>query len=195
VATEEIDISQVKGVLTAREKEGGLPEQREPFIPAAVKPEKPGMGAQDYLIIDEKVNNVGFKLAKCCNPILGDEVFGFVTIKEGIKIHRIGCPNASRLFDNYPYRIQKVKWREGSSGHSFQTALRISGYGDEATGQQIMEIINLINISLRHFSITDLKGKLEAKLQVSVSNNQQLDKLIFNLRKLKGVKSVSRISI
>jgi GTP pyrophosphokinase len=195
VATEEIDISQVKGVLTAREKDGGLPEQREPFIPAAVKPEKPGMGAQDYLIIDEKVNNVGFKLAKCCNPILGDEVFGFVTIKEGIKIHRIGCPNASRLFDNYPYRIQKVKWREGSSGHSFQTALRISGYGDEATGQQIMEIINLLNISLRHFSITDLKGKLEAKLQVSVSNNQQLDKLIFNLRKLKGVKSVSRISI
>lgn len=195
VATEEIDISQVKSVLIAKDKEDGSTEQKEPFIPPAPKPEKTSAGTSDYLIIDDRVNNVGFKLAKCCNPIPGDEVFGFVTIKEGIKIHRISCPNASRLFDNYPYRIQRVRWRESTSGQSFQTALRISGYGDEATGQQIMEIINLLNISLRHFSITDLKGKLEAKLQVSVSNNQQLDKLIFNLRKLKGVKSVSRISI
>lgn len=195
VATEEIDISQVKSVLIARDKEEGSTEHKEPFIPPVPKTEKKSAGTSDYLIIDDRVNNVSFKLAKCCNPIPGDEVFGFVTIKEGIKIHRISCPNACRLFDNYPYRIQRARWRESTLGQSFQTALRISGYGDEANGQQIMEIINLLNISLRHFSITDLKGRLEAKLQVSVSNNQQLDKLIFNLRKLKGVKSVSRISI
>ncbi|MDZ4059341.1 MAG: TGS domain-containing protein, partial [Bacteroidales bacterium] len=198
IATDVVDIAQIKGVLTARERERDSTEPKEGTPVPLFKTDKAGTSSSassDYLIIDEKVSNVGFKLAKCCNPIFGDDIFGFVTIREGIKIHRISCPNAARLFDNYPYRIQKVKWREGSTGHSFQTALRISGYGEAATGQQIMEVINTLNISLRQFSISEQKGRLEAKMQVSVSNNQLLDKLIFNLRKLKGIKSVSRISI
>ncbi|MPM73217.1 GTP pyrophosphokinase [bioreactor metagenome] len=133
-------------------------------------------------------------MAKCCNPILGDDVFGFVTIREGIKIHRMGCPNAARLIENYPYRIQKVKWKENVQGNHFQASIKISGYGEAAGAQQIMEIINSLGISLRNFSISETKGKLEAKMQVAVSNNQQLDKLMFNLRKLKGVKSVNRIA-
>lgn len=196
VVNEVVDIAQVKTVLTARESEKGVPESREQFIPPAPRVDKPVTeSTTDYLVIDDKVNNVGFKLSKCCNPIMGDDVFGFVTIREGIKIHRMSCPNAARLIDNYPYRIQRVKWREGATGQSFQAALRISGYEESSTGQQIMEIINMLNISLRHFSISEQKGRLEAKLQVLVTNNQQLDKLIFNIRKLKGVKSVSRVSI
>lgn len=196
IVNEVIDIAQVKTVLTVRESEKGLPESREQFIPPPPRVEKPVTeSTTDYLVIDDKVNNVGFKLSKCCNPIMGDDVFGFVTIREGIKIHRMSCPNAARLIDNYPYRIQRVKWRDGATGQSFQAALRISGYEESSTGQQIMEIINMLNISLRHFSISEQKGRLEAKLQVLVTNNQQLDKLIFNIRKLKGVKSVSRVSI
>ncbi len=196
IVNEVIDIAQVKSVLTVRESEKGLPESREQFIPPPPRVDKPVTeSTTDYLVIDDKVNNVGFKLSKCCNPIMGDDVFGFVTIREGIKIHRMSCPNAARLIDNYPYRIQKVKWRDGATGQSFQAALRISGYEESSTGQQIMEIINMLNISLRHFSISEQKGRLEAKLQVLVANNQQLDKLIFNIRKLKGVKSVSRVSI
>ena len=196
IVNEVIDIAQVKNVLTVRESEKGLPESREQFIPPPPRVDKPVTeSTTDYLVIDDKVNNVGFKLSKCCNPIMGDDVFGFVTIREGIKIHRMSCPNAARLIDNYPYRIQRVKWRDGATGQSFQAALRISGYEESSTGQQIMEIINMLNISLRHFSISEQKGRLEAKLQVLVTNNQQLDKLIFNIRKLKGVKSVSRVSI
>ncbi len=196
IVNEVIDIAQVKTILTVRESEKGLPESREQFIPPPPRVDKPVTeSTTDYLIIDDKVNNVGFKLSKCCNPIMGDDVFGFVTIREGIKIHRMSCPNAARLIDNYPYRIQRVKWRDGATGQSFQAALRISGYEESSTGQQIMEIINMLNISLRHFSISEQKGRLEAKLQVLVTNNQQLDKLIFNIRKLKGVKSVSRVSI
>ena len=194
LAEEKIDISEIKSALTAKEEAADSKDQA-PLSGYIMKPEKSiRHGESDYLIIDEKVNNAGFKLAKCCNPIMGDEVFGFVTIKEGIKIHRMSCPNASRLIDNYPYRVQRVKWRESITGQSFQAALRISGYEEIGAGQQILEIINSLNISLRHFSITEQKGKLEAKLQVAVSNNQQLDKLIFNLKKIKGVKSVSRIS-
>ncbi len=196
IVNEVIDIAQVKTVLTVRESEKGIPESREQFIPPPPRVDKPVTEpTTDYLVIDDKVNNVGFKLSKCCNPIMGDDVFGFVTIREGIKIHRMSCPNAARLIDNYPYRIQRVKWRDGATGQSFQAALRISGYEESSTGQQIMEIINMLNISLRHFSISEQKGRLEAKLQVLVTNNQQLDKLIFNIRKLKGVKSVSRVSI
>lgn len=196
IVNEVIDIAQVKTVLTVRESEKGLPESREQFIPPPPRVDKPVTeSTTDYLVIDDKVNNVGFKLSKCCNPIMDDDVFGFVTIREGIKIHRMSCPNAARLIDNYPYRIQRVKWRDGATGQSFQAALRISGYEESSTGQQIMEIINMLNISLRHFSISEQKGRLEAKLQVLVTNNQQLDKLIFNIRKLKGVKSVSRVSI
>ena len=194
LAKEEIDITEIKSVLTARDKESTV-ENKEIFVAPVQKNNKQHSASDsDYLIIDEKVNQVGFKLSKCCNPIMGDEVFGFVTIKEGIKIHRMSCPNASRLIENYPYRVHKVKWRENVTGQSFQASLKISGYGEAATGQQIIEIINSLSISLRNFSISEQKGKVEAKMVVAVSNNQQLDKLIFNLRKLKGVKSVNRVA-
>lgn len=190
-----VDISEIKGLASTKTKQE---------LPADIKDESSTVSSQpriasknepagyDYLIIDDKLNNVGFKLAKCCNPIMGDEVFGFVTIKEGVKIHRITCPNASRLMDNYPYRIQKVKWRESSTGQNFQTSLRIVSYGDAGLSQQIMEVVNSLYISLRFFSISEHKGMYEARMQVAVPNNQALDKLIFNLKKIKGVKSVSR---
>ncbi len=190
-----VDISEIKGLASTKTKQE---------LPADLKDESSTVSSQsriasknepagyDYLIIDDKLNNVGFKLAKCCNPIMGDEVFGFVTIKEGVKIHRITCPNASRLMDNYPYRIQKVKWRESSTGQNFQTSLRIVSYGDAGLSQQIMEVVNSLYISLRFFSISEHKGMYEARMQVAVPNNQALDKLIFNLKKIKGVKSVSR---
>lgn len=194
LAKEEINISEIKAVITARDKEC-LSETKELFVPPIPKEEKQQVqSGSDYLLIDDKVSNVGFKLAKCCNPIMGDEVFGFVTIKEGVKIHRMSCPNASRLINNYPYRIHKVKWREDVTDQNFQASLKISGYGEAATGQQIIEIVNSLSISLRNFSISEQRGKVEAKMLVAVSNNQQLDKLIFNLRKLKGVKSVNRIA-
>lgn len=193
IAKEELDLSDIKAVISEKDKD--LPtENKELFVPPVVKDEKrSSISDSDYLVIDENVSNVGFKLAKCCNPIMGDEVFGFVTIREGIKIHRMSCPNASRLIENYPYRVHKVKWREDIIGKNFQASLKVTGYG-EATGQQILEVINSLSISLRKFSVSDVKGKVDIKMVVAVSNNNQLDKLIFNLRKLKGVKSVNRIA-
>jgi GTP pyrophosphokinase len=194
LAREEVDISAIKGVLAARENDS-LPDSRDQLPVVSAKQTKPVVSSgKDYLVIDEKVGNIGFKLAKCCNPIMGDEVFGFVTIKEGVKIHRMSCPNAARLIENYPYRIQKVKWRESVQGNHFQASLKISGYGEATSAGQIMEIVNSLGLSLRNFSISETKGRLEARMQVAVTNNQQLDKLIFNLKKLKGVKSVNRIA-
>ena len=191
LADDKVDIIDVKAQVSLRETRQEA-ELRDPLTSQVPRHIHKEVNTSDFLIIDEKLNNVGFKLSKCCNPIMGDEVFGFVTIKEGVKIHRIGCPNAARLMDNYPYRIQKVKWKESSTGQSFQTSIRVSSYGDSGLSQQIMEVINSLSVSLRFFSINEHKGMIEAKMQVAVPNNQVLDKLIFNLKKIKGVKSVSR---
>ncbi len=193
LALEQIDIFDVKSFLSSDESKRTIHEEREIVtISESKTPKKEAK--EDYLIIDEKVNNVSFKLAKCCNPIMGDDVFGFVTIKEGIKIHRISCPNASRLFDNYPYRIQRVKWRESGGSHRFNASIKISGYGDSSVTQGVMEVLSSLGVTLRSFNINDEKGKLDARLVVSVTNNQQLDKFIFNLKKIKGIKSVARLS-
>ena len=183
-----VDISEIKSIIQSRDDAEESKEITE--IKGVQSKTTPG----DYLIIDEKLNNIDFKLAKCCNPIKGDDIFGFVTIREGIKIHRITCPNASRLIENYPYRVQSARWKESAISNSFQAAIRISAYEEGGLGRQIMDLVSGFNITLRHFSISGNKGMVEAKLQVLIPNNQMLDKIIFNLRKLKGVKTVSRIS-
>ncbi len=193
LADDRVDIIDVKAQISSRESKQE-PEPKDQVSAQVSRHTQKEVNTSDFLIIDEKLNNVRFKLSKCCNPIMGDEVFGFVTIKEGVKIHRIGCPNAARLMDNFPYRIQKVRWKESSSGQNFQTSIRVSSYGDPNLSQQIMEVINSLSVSLRFFSINEHKGMIEAKMQVAVPNNQVLDKLIFNLKKIKGVKSVSRTS-
>ncbi len=193
----DIDPAEVKSLVTARQRQPDSAAQKEAQInltSAGKVPKKDEGQDRDYLLIDEKLKSVGFKLSKCCNPIPGDEVFGFVTIREGIKIHRIGCPNAARLLGNYPYRIQKVKWRESIAGENFQATIRISSYTDQGLSRQITELVNSFSLSVRYFSINDNKGMFEAKVQLYVPDNQVLDKLLFSLKKIKGVKSVSRIS-
>jgi GTP pyrophosphokinase len=194
LATGDLDIADVKLFLNDKLAQPVVSEQKDVPGTPVMREEKQSGSKSDYLIIDDKLNNVGYKLSKCCNPIHGDEVFGFVSVKEGIKIHRLTCPNASRLISNYPYRIQKVKWREEASGQIFQTSLRISGYGESKADREIVETVGQFPVSLRFFSINDSGGKFEAKLQIAVPNNQILDKLIFSLKKIKGVKSVSRVS-
>lgn len=194
LATSQIDIATIKPLITERGKEQSETQKELPLVSEQKIHSSAAQSSSDYLIIDERLNNIDFKLSKCCNPIMGDEVFGFVTIREGIKIHRIDCPNAARLFDNYPYRVQKARWRETVTSNSFQAALRVSAYEEGGLGQQIMEMISSLNLPMRHFSISASRGTVEAKLIVLVPNNQMLDKLMFNLKKIKGIKSVSRIS-
>ncbi|MDD2595570.1 MAG: RelA/SpoT family protein [Bacteroidales bacterium] len=150
--------------------------------------------SSDYLIIGGKLNNVDYKMAKCCNPIYGDEVFGFVTIKDGIKIHRMSCPNAARLIESYPYRIQKVKWKESIGKGSFQVAVKVIADGDESISNQVITTVNSFKTSIRAFSANErMKGDYEINLQLFVPSNLELDKIIASLKKIKEVKQVSRL--
>ena len=130
---------------------------------------------------------IGYRLAKCCNPVIGDDVFGFVSVKEGIKIHRMSCPNAERLMTQYPYRIQKVKWRNAVALAVFQTTIRFTAYEEIGLAQEVSDVIRNLSLNLRSFTFSGQNGKITGRLQVAVNSNKQVDLLLFQLRKIRGV--------
>ncbi len=190
---EKIDPQEIKDYLTTGEvaEEARAGQTSDGRRPAGDR----HRGGKDYLIINDKIDKIGFKMSKCCNPIFGDDVFGFVTSTGSISIHRISCPNAERLLTQYPYRIQKVRWRQLSTTTQFQTGIKVIGAGDAGISNQIMECVVNQGASIRTFRISERKKpKLEfvAEFEVSVGNNSHLDKVISALKKIREVTTVLR---
>ena len=153
-------------------------------------------GSDDILIIDAKnVKGIDYRMARCCNPVFGDDVFGFVTRTEGIKIHRMSCPNAARLMDMYPYRIQKVKWSETPSTGNFQTGLRITAALEPHVINEIMDIVNSFRASIRMFNVVenDRQGTYEISMKIAVPSSLELDKVTSQIRNLRNVVKISRM--
>ena len=147
----------------------------------------------DVLVIDQNLKGLDFKLAKCCNPIYGDEVFGFVTISGGIKIHREDCPNAAEMKSRFGYRIVKAKWAGKSVGKQYPITLRVVGHDDIGIVTNISSIINKESgILLRSISIDSNDGLFSGMLTVMVDDTAKLEALIKKLRTVKGVKQVNR---
>ncbi len=149
--------------------------------------------SDDYLVIDNNLKNVIYKLAVCCNPIFGDDIFGFVTIQEGIKIHRVTCPNAKQMTERYPYRIIKAKWRNTGKRNSFQASIHIAGSDRNGIVTDISRIIaKEVGIQMRSISINSEDKSFDGTLRVFVNDLEHLDFLILKLKNIKGVLSVSR---
>ena len=147
----------------------------------------------DVLVLDQNLKGLDFKLAKCCNPIYGDEVFGFVTINGGIKIHREDCPNASEMKARFGYRIVKAKWAGKSQGKQYPITLRVVGHDDIGIVTNITSIINKeAGILLRSINIDSHDGLFSGMLTVMVDDTAKLEALIKKLRTVKGVKQVNR---
>ena len=149
----------------------------------------------DMLVLDSAhVKGLDYKMARCCNPVFGDDVFGFVTREGGIKIHRISCPNAARLLELYPYRIQKVRWAQHPAGGSFQATLRVSAAMESWVINQIMDVMNTFKTSLRSFNVSEnpRNGTYDITMKISVPSNMELDKVVSQLRAQKNVLKVSR---
>jgi GTP pyrophosphokinase len=191
IGGEKIDLTSVKGLLTGETKTGDGDNVE---LPDKAEKKQSKTESADYLEIDEKLTNVAFKLAKCCNPIFGDEIFGFVTIKEGIKIHRISCPNAFNLIDKYGYRIIRAKWKQTKERQSFQATLKLTGYEEHGMIGHINDVIMKdTGISVRSLNVSNEKSVFEARLQVYLHDKKQLDMLIVHLQQIKGVERVVRI--
>jgi GTP pyrophosphokinase len=191
IAEQRIDIQDVRNVLTA-----GAPAAEEPGnARSATKPASQTDTTTDYLLIDDRLSGAGYKLSKCCNPIFGDDVFGFVTINEGVKIHRYSCPNAARLMDKYAYRVVKVKWRETAQATMFEATIRITGCDEVGMLNRINEVISSHSMNIRAININSSKdGRFDGRVQVLVQSNKQLDKLLYALRELRSVEKVTRVT-
>ncbi|MBP5234676.1 MAG: bifunctional (p)ppGpp synthetase/guanosine-3',5'-bis(diphosphate) 3'-pyrophosphohydrolase [Bacteroidales bacterium] len=190
-----LDINDIKTFILDADKEAV--EEEEQTKAAAKTPwsnANEGNG-DDLMIINAKgVKGIDYKMAKCCNPVFGDDVFGFVTRDSGIKIHRISCPNAARLIEMYPYRIQRVKWADSPSSGSFQATVRVISYMESYVVNEIMDIINNFKSSLRSFNVIENQksGNYDITMKISVPSNTELDKVISQIRNLKSVQKVSR---
>jgi len=146
----------------------------------------------DVLLIGEDLQKIDYTLAACCNPIPGDDVFGFVTVNEGIKIHRTNCPNAAQLMANYGYRVVKAKWNKQQE-LSFLTGLRIVGIDDVGLINNLTKVIsNDFKVNIRSITIDTDDGIFDGSIKVFVNDKEHLDNLIKNLLAVKGVTGVTR---
>ncbi|WP_299665326.1 RelA/SpoT family protein [uncultured Polaribacter sp.] len=148
----------------------------------------------DALVFGKEEEKLDYKLSKCCNPIPGDAVFGFLTINEGIKVHKKNCPNAISLQSNYAYRIMLAKWID-STKQDFKAILHISGVDHKGIVNNLTRIIsNNMDVFIHSINITGDEGVFDGKLSISVKNSAQLSKMIRSIQKLEGVKNVERVN-
>ncbi len=147
----------------------------------------------DLLVFGVDQDKLDYKLSSCCNPIPGDEVFGFVTINEGIKVHKKDCPNAISMQSNYAYRIILAKWID-STQQEFKAVLNITGMDTIGLTNKLTKVIsNNMNVNIQSISLSGEAGIFKGKVAVIVQNNNILNKMIENIKKIDGVDKVTRV--
>jgi guanosine-3',5'-bis(diphosphate) 3'-pyrophosphohydrolase len=150
-------------------------------------------GKSDFLVIGDNLDNLEYKLSPCCSPIPGDDVFGFITIHEGIKIHRVNCPNAIELMSNYAYRIVKAKWTSQKL-ISFLAGIKIIGIDKIGLVNNVTQIISTeLNVNMRYISFDTNDGTFEGNIMVFVHDTAHLTNLMKKLEQVDGVIKVTRV--
>jgi GTP pyrophosphokinase len=194
IATEKIDLLQIKEFFTLAEKpQDPKPEKIEEEALDRLLSSKP-QDSGDFLVIDEKLANVDYKLAPCCNPIHGDAIFGFVTVGSGISIHRTSCPNAQQLLSRFGYRVVKARWTQVEKGTFFPVTLQITGVDDLGIVSNISDVISKdLQVNMRSISIDSNDGMFEGSITLFVKDTQHLEAMIRKLKKVKGVMNIRRL--
>lgn len=147
----------------------------------------------DLLVFGKEEEKLNYKLANCCNPIPGDDVFGFITINEGIKVHKKDCPNAISMQSNYAYRIIQAKWID-SSQQEYTAVISLAGLDNMGLVSEVTKVIsNNMHVNMRNLNFETDGGVFSGKITVVVKNNTILKKLIENLKKVNGIEKVTRI--
>jgi GTP diphosphokinase / guanosine-3',5'-bis(diphosphate) 3'-diphosphatase len=193
IGTDQIDLAKI----SALKKEGGELKYRRTAIRKKQSSFREIVTQFDdksaNLVIGESMEKFDYKLAHCCNPIPGDNVFGFVTVSDGIKIHRENCPNAIQLMSNYAYRIIKAKWTNQDS-IAFLAGVRISGIDQVGLVNELTKVISSeYNVNMRSISFDTDDGIFEGTIMVYVNDTTHLTELMRKMRNISGVSTVSRI--
>lgn len=190
IYSEKIDLLGIKEFIKSQEQ-GNTPAEskhvpdNQVVMPDETQSETDKFG--DYLVIENRVEGLDYRLSKCCNPVFGDRIFGFITITEGIKIHRTNCPNAPFMMANYPYRIVIARWTRNEESAAFQTAIRITGIDDHGMINRIHDTISKYHVTMRNFSYENRDGMFEGMIYLLVPNINTMNGLIKKLQSLKGV--------
>jgi GTP pyrophosphokinase len=201
IAEQKVEMSQIKDILQSWISGEADAERRAAAAEAERKKEEGKMlnatpsRSSDALVIDEKIKNIEYKLAKCCNPIKGDDIFGFVTISSGLTIHRSDCPNAARLKENYPYRVMEARWRSNADG-SFRATINIVAQDVAGIANHITEVITKeLKLNMRSFNFSSRgDGTAVGSVSVEVPSAAVVDMLIHSIMRVKGVQRAYRVN-
>jgi len=198
LAQDELDINTIIDSYTEVERKSSEPAEKvsaEEYVMQPTAENETDEGTvSDILVIDNSnIKGLNYRFARCCNPIYGDDVFGFVSSEGVIKIHRTDCPNAANIHQKYPYRIITTRW-SGKSDGQFAITLRVVGKDDIGIVTNITSIINKEkNTILRNISIDSYDGIFQGYLVVGISDTDAANNLIKKLKTVKGVKDVQRV--
>jgi len=193
IAENKIDMQMIKKQLVDFIESDSV---RKPQGVAETKPEEKETKTetQDIIYIGENLKNMNYRLAKCCNPIPGDKVFGFVTTLGGITIHRYSCPNAKNLMARYPYRVMTVKWIKSGEQVFSTTNLKITGTDELGVVSAITRTItDDLRVNMRSIQFQKKGKHFEGRVAVMVKDHEHLDQLIAKLCQVKGVEKVVRV--
>ena len=189
IAIGETDLLQIKKVLLRTEEQ---PEETTARTPDHHQHEETNIS--DYLIVDEKVEGLDYKLARCCNPVFGDRIFGFVTVLEGIKIHRATCPNADFMISNFPYRVVRARWTRLDSARGFLAQIRLTGVENLGIVSRITEILaEYKGVAVKNFTYSMNNGLFEGRIELLVPNINLLYSIIKKIQSVRGITRVTRV--
>lgn len=194
LADNRIEAKQIKEIVIAAPKEIVVKQE----TPKSVKISQgnaTNKTSENIIVVNESSEIEGYKLARCCNPVMGDEIFGFITVSDGIKIHRLSCPNASRMRSRYPYRSMDAQWSTPVEGSFFIATVKISGFDQLGILNTITTMISSeLKMDVRSISLDSKAGKFDGIVKVSIRDKKHLDFLIKKLLSIKGVIKASRLS-
>ncbi len=190
IANGRLDLSELKKHV--RNETEHLPDAQSKPLPNQLVKLK-NTEKKDHILIDDLSDRVDYKLAQCCKPVFGDPILGFVSVSEGIKIHRNNCINISQLKEKYPYRIVNVSWTKSEKKTKYPTVISINGYDDMGLVNRISSIISQeLKVEMQSISFESKNGIFSGKITILVHDTDYLDVLIEKIRKIKGVLNVSR---
>ncbi len=201
VANDNIKMSELKVFkveaqqLVLIEQEPKIGKQAPVDVPVKEPAKKERKGKTNILVNGEPINTYKFELAKCCHPVQGEPIFGYLTSVNGLKIHRLNCANASNLLVKYGYRVLNAEWSGISSSSEFVVDLLIIGVDSGIGVLQALtnEISNKLKLNMRSFSISGNQGVFEGKISILVKDKDQLNMAIHSIKKLEGIAEVSRV--
>ena len=187
------DIQKVRDALRPVQKPEEPRAAEKPFTRVEPRQEKKAP-VKALVIINDHTPLKDVKFAKCCNPVSGDEIFGFITVTEGIKIHRTDCTNAPQMHSRYAYRIVKARWVEGAEMSAYVATLKIIGDDNAGILSSISELLTReLNTTIRSVNLSSHHGKFDGTISVNVDGKPHLDLILARLSKLRGIKRVIRL--